>query len=102
MALAAADFIGGVSQIASAIGDILAPEMNTLGNLFQALGKAASLAADVIAGGFRIVQQILEPLGGSILPAVGAGIAFINRQILIGAVANLAKFFTAASAAAVA
>ena len=102
VALAAADFIGGVSQIASAIGDILAPEMNTLGNLFQALGKAASLAADVIAGGFRIVQQILEPLGGSILPAVGAGIAFINRQILIGAVANLAKFFTAASAAAVA
>jgi hypothetical protein len=102
VALAAADFIGGVSQIASAIGDILAPEMNTLGNLFQALGKAASLAADVIAGGFRLVQQILEPLGGSILPAVGAGIAFINRQILIGAVANLAKFFTAASAAAVA
>jgi hypothetical protein len=76
--------------------------MNTLGNLFQALGKAALLAADVIAGGFRIVQQILEPLGGSILPSVGAGIAFINRQILIGAVANLAKFFTAASAAAVA
>jgi hypothetical protein len=102
VALAAADFIGGVSQIASAIGDILAPEMNTLGNLFQALGKAALLAADVIAGGFRIVQQILEPLGGSILPSVGAGIAFINRQILIGAVANLAKFFTAASAAAVA
>jgi hypothetical protein len=102
VALAAADFIGGVSQIASAIGDILAPEMNTLGNLFQALGKTASLAADVIAGGFRIVQQILEPLGGSILPSVGAGIAFINRQILIGAVANLAKFFTAASAAAVA
>lgn len=102
VALAAADFIGGVSQIASAIGDILAPEMNTLGNLFQALGKAASLAADVIAGGFRLVQQILEPLGGSILPSVGAGIAFINRQILIGAVANLAKFFTAASAAAVA
>ena len=102
VALAAADFIGGVSQIASAIGDILAPEMNTLGNLFQALGKSASLAADVIAGGFGIVQQILEPLGGSILPSVGAGIAFINRQILIGAVANLAKFFTAASVAAVA
>ena len=102
VALAAAEFIGGVSRIASAIGDILAPEMNTLGNLFQALGQAASLAADVIAGAFRLVQQILEPLGGSILPAVGAGIALINRQILVGAVANLAKFFTAAATAAVA
>ena len=102
VALAAAEFIGGVSRIASAIGDILAPEMNTLGNLFQALGQAASLAADVIVGAFRLVQQVLEPLGGSILPAVGAGIALINRQILVGAVANLAKFFTAAATAAVA
>lgn len=102
VALAAAEFIGGVSRIASAIGDILAPEMNTLGNLFQALGQAASLAADVIVGAFRLVQQVLEPLGGSILPAVGAGIALINRQILVGAVANLAKFFTAAASAAVA
>jgi hypothetical protein len=97
-----ADFLGGVNAIASAIGDILAPEMDTLGNLFEAVGAAARVAADIIASAFRLVQQVLEPIGGSILPAVGAGIAFINRQILVGAVANLARFFTAASAAAVA
>jgi hypothetical protein len=97
-----ADFLGGVNAIASAIGDILAPEMDTLGNLFEAVGAAARVAADIIASAFRLVQQVLEPIGGSILPAVGAGIAFINRQILVGAVANLARFFTAASAAAIA
>jgi hypothetical protein len=97
-----AEFLGGINRIADAIGDILAPEMNTLGNLFQAIGAAASVAADIIATSFRLVQQVLEPIGGSILPAVGAGIAFVNRQILVGAVANLAKFFTAAAAAAVA
>jgi hypothetical protein len=97
-----ADFLGGVNAIASAIGDILAPEMDTLGNLFEAVGAAARVAADIIATAFRIVQQVLEPIGGSILPSVGAGIALINRQILVGAVANLARFFTAASAAAIA
>jgi len=97
-----ADFLGGVNAIASAIGDILAPEMDTLGNLFEAVGAAARVAADIIASAFRLVQQVLEPIGGSILPAVGASIAFINRQILVGAVANLARFFTAASAAAIA
>lgn len=98
----AADFLGGVNRIADAIGDILAPEMETLGNLFEVVGKAATLSADLIAGAFRVVEAALKPLGGSILPAVGAGIALINRQILIGAVANLAKFFSAASAAAIA
>ena len=98
----AADFLGGVNRIADAIGDILAPEMDTLGNLFQVVGKAATLAADIIASAFRVVEAVLQPLGGSILPAVGAGIALINRQILIGAVASLGKFFVAASAAAVA
>ena len=98
----AAEFLGGVNRIADAIGDILAPEMETLGNLFEVVGKAATLSADVIAGAFRVVEAALKPLGGSILPAVGAGIALINRQILIGAVANLAKFFSAASAAAIA
>ena len=98
----AAEFLGGVNRIADAIGDILAPEMETLGNLFEVVGKAATLSADLIAGAFRVVEAALKPLGGSILPAVGAGIALINRQILIGAVANLAKFFSAASAAAIA
>lgn len=98
----AADFLGGVNRIADAIGDILAPEMETLGNLFAVVGKAATLSADVIAGAFRVVEAALKPLGGSVLPAIGAGIALINRQILIGAVANLAKFFSAAAAAAIA
>lgn len=98
----AADFLGGVNRIADAIGDILAPEMETLGNLFQVVSKAATLAADIIAGAFRLAQAALEPLGGSLLPAIGAGIALINRQILVGAVAGLAKFFTAAAAAAIA
>jgi hypothetical protein len=98
----AADFLGGVNRIADAIGDILAPEMETLGNLFEVVGKAATLSADVIAGAFRVVEAALKPLGGSVLPAVGAGIALINRQILIGAVGNLAKFFSAAAAAAIA
>jgi hypothetical protein len=95
----AAEFLGGVNRIADAIGDILAPEMETLGNLFEVVGKAATLSADVIAGAFRVVEAALKPLGGSVLPAVGAGIALINRQILIGAVGNLAKFFSAAAAA---
>jgi hypothetical protein len=98
----AADFLGGVNRIADAIGDILAPEMETLGNLFAVVGKAATLSADVIAGAFRVVEAALKPLGGSVLPAIGAGIALINRQILIGAVGNLAKFFSAAAAAAIA
>ena len=97
-----ADFLGGVNAIASAIGDILAPEMDTLGNLFQAVGAAARVAADIIASAFRVVQQVLEPLGGSLLPAIGAGLAFINRQIIIGAIGSLANFFTAASRAVIA
>ena len=100
IAQGAAEFLGGINRIADVIGDILEPEMDTLGNLFRAVGVAAAAAADVMAGAFRVVQFALEPLGGGILPAIGAGIALINRQILIGAIANLAKFFTAAAAAA--
>jgi hypothetical protein len=97
-----AEFLGGINAIASAIGEIIAPEMDTLGNLFQVIGEVASVTARVIAGAFNLVQAALEPLGGSILPAVGAGIAFINREILVGAVAGLARFFVAASTAAIA
>lgn len=100
IALGTADFLGGVNRVVDIIGSILAPEMDTLGNLFRAAAKAGVVAADAIASAFRVVQFVLEPIGGGILPAIGAGIAFINRQILIGAVANLAKFFTAAASAA--
>lgn len=102
VAQGAAEFLGGINAIAAAVGEIIAPEMDTLGNLFQVIGEVASVTAQVIAGAFNLVQAALEPLGGSILPAVGAGIAFINREILVGAVAGLARFFVAASTAAIA
>jgi hypothetical protein len=95
-----ADFIGGINRVAAVIGDILAPELNTLGNVFQAAGVVASATADVFVYAFSLVRSALEPLGGGILPAIGAGIALINRQILIGAVSSLAGFFSAAAAAA--
>ena len=102
VAQGAAEFLGGINAIAAAIGEIIAPEMDTLGNLFQVIGEVASVAARVIAGAFSLVQAALEPLGGSILPAISVGIALINREILVGAVAGLAKFFVAASTAAIA
>jgi len=95
-----ADFLGGINRVAAIIGDVLGPELNTLGNVFQAAGVVAAATADVFVGAFSLVRSALEPLAGGILPAIGAGIALINRQILIGAVSSLAGFFSAAAAAA--
>ena len=102
IAQGAAEFIGGVNQIVSVIADILGPELNTLGNLFNLIGIAVGETARLIASAFEVVRVVLEPISGSILPAIGAGFALINRQILIGAIGGLAGSFTAAAGAAAA
>jgi hypothetical protein len=93
--------IGIAAEITEALGQILGPELDTLGRAFQAVGVVAEGVGRLFVLAFDGLATILEPLGGSLLPAIGAGLAFINRQIIIGAIGNLANFFTAASRAVI-
>jgi len=65
----------------------------------QVASSVASAIAD-LAGAFQFVSAAALPLAGNILPAIGGYLAFINRQVISAGIANLARFFTAATAAA--
>lgn len=66
----------------------------------KAVASAVTSAISTLAGAFQLVATAALPLAGNILPSVGAYLAFINRQVLSAGIANLARFFTSAAAAA--
>jgi hypothetical protein len=61
----------------------------TLGTLLEDVANALSFAA-----------QAARPLAENLLPSLGAGLAFINRQAIGGAITGLATAFTASARAA--
>lgn len=65
----------------------------------QVASAVASVITD-LAAAFKLVSVVALPLAGNVLPAIGGYLAFINRQVVTAGIANLAKFFTAATAAA--
>jgi hypothetical protein len=65
----------------------------------QVASAVSSVITD-LAAAFRLVANVALPLSGNILPAIGGYLAFINRQVISAGIANLAQFFTAATAAA--
>jgi len=66
----------------------------------KAVASAVTSAISTLAGAFQLVATAALPLAGNILPSIGAYLAFINRQVLSAGIANLARFFTSAAAAA--
>jgi hypothetical protein len=66
----------------------------------KAVASAVTSAISTLAGAFQLVATASLPLAGNILPSIGAYLAFINRQVLSAGIANLARFFTSAAAAA--
>jgi hypothetical protein len=66
----------------------------------KAVASAVSAAISDLAAAFQLVATAALPLAGNILPAIGGYLAFINRQVVTAGIANLGRFFTAATASA--
>lgn len=66
----------------------------------KAVANAVAGVITDLAAAFKLLGTVALPLAGNILPAIGGYLAFINRQVVAAGVASLAKFFTAAAAAA--
>jgi len=66
----------------------------------RAVASAVSAGISNLAAAFQLVATAALPLAGNILPAIGGYLAFINRQVVTAGIANLAKFFAAATASA--
>jgi hypothetical protein len=96
-----ADLIGGIANIADALGTALRPVLDQVGTLFQAFGSVASVVGSAVVAVFQSLAPILESIGKFLLPAVVAQMVFLNREILIGAVSSLVRTFIAAGAAIV-
>lgn len=63
---------------------------------------AASVTATVttLSQAFGLLVDSLSPLAGNLLPAIGAGLAFINRQAIVSGVSALGAGFVSAAASA--
>jgi hypothetical protein len=66
----------------------------------QGASETAAGALRQLASVFKLVGTAALPLAGNILPSIGAYLAFINRQVISAGIANLARFFAAATASA--
>lgn len=66
----------------------------------KAVASAVTAVISDLTAAFKLLATAALPLAGNILPAIGGYMAFINRQVVAAGVANLAKFFTSAAAAA--
>ena len=66
----------------------------------KAVASAVTVAINDLAAAFSLLASVAIPLSGNILPAIGGYLAFINRQVVTAGIANLARFFTSATAAA--
>jgi hypothetical protein len=66
----------------------------------KAVASAVTAAVSDLAAAFNLLASVAIPLSGNILPAIGGYLAFINRQVLTAGIANLARFFASATAAA--
>jgi hypothetical protein len=64
------------------------------------VANATSRAISTLGGAFALLTSAAVPLAGNLLPAIGGYLAFINRQVVVGGISNLAKFFAGAAAAA--
>ena len=64
------------------------------------VASAVTSVINDLAAAFQLVSAVALPLAGNILPAIGGYLAFINRQVITAGIANLGKYFVAATAAA--
>lgn len=64
------------------------------------VASAAANAIQDLAAVFQALASAAAPLAGNILPAIGGYLAFMNRQVLVSGVSELAKYFIASTAAA--
>jgi hypothetical protein len=98
VAQASAEFVSSVTAVVDAIGRTLSPALDQIGDLVSAVGSVLGTLAPV----FRVLAEVIEPIGAYLLPAVVAQMIALNRAAVFGAISSLASTFAAAATAAVA
>ena len=98
VAKASAEFVSSVTAVVDAIGRVLAPALDQIGIIVSSVGTVLGTLAPV----FRVLAEVIEPIGAYLLPAVVAQMIAFNAAAVFGAASSLATTFAAAATAAVA
>jgi CheY-like chemotaxis protein len=64
-----------------------------------AAARTLSTLLEDVGNALAFVGRVAVPLAQNLLPAIGGYLAFINRQVIAGGIASLAKVFVAAATA---
>lgn len=98
VARASADFISAVTAIVDVVGRLLTPALDQIGVVIDSVANVVGILAPV----FRTLAEVIEPIGGYLLPAIVAQMIALNQAVVVGAVSSLVKTFAGAASAAVA